>query len=427
MNFNDTVIKRCFDAIFYGVGGAIGSRILMVLANIIVSRILGVENFGQYSFINNTVNLFITFSGLGLSATLVRYISANKDNKIIQGIYIKTLGGFCIALSFVFSAFLFILSSYISYYVCETNELSSYFRIVSVSIFFASMANIEQSIMIGFEQFKVSSLIQIIRCSLFLLLSLIMTLKWKLMGAIYAMSFTYILLYFISLMINTSYYKKEKIILKYSWDEDIKKSIINFSIPSFGSSIFVVPVNWVCNAMLTNSCGFMEIAYFTIAQQWMTYITYIPSQMGQLRPIYTDLLINKQINKLKRITIKTTLITTGIALVVALVLSAFSDLILNLYGKGYLEGKATFIVMLFTAVLYTMQVQTGFIIQAAGKMWLGFLINGIWGISLLLFFKMFIAYNSLGYSIAYLNSYILVFLLQYYVYKKIISAYSINN
>lgn len=55
-----------------------------------------------------------------------------------------------------------------------------------------------------------------------------------------------------------------------------------------------------------------------------------------------------------------------------------------------------------------MQIQTRFIIQVTGKMWLGFFINGM-GVSLLLFFKILIGYNFLGYAIAYLNSYILVF------------------
>ena len=163
------------------------------------------------------------------------------------------------------------------------------------------------------------------------------------------------------------------------------------------------------------------MAYFSIAQQWMTYITYIPSQLGQLRPIYTDLLVNKQFLKLKKIVNKTTLITTGLAFLVAVGISIFSEEVLLVYGNTYIESRYAFITMLFVAVLYTAQVQTGFIIQAAGRMWLGVLINAIWGISLVICFTVLKKHMALGYAISYLVSYAIIVIFQYCIYEKIIN------
>lgn len=417
----DSIIKRCFNAIFYGIGGAVGSRLLMVLTNIVLSRILGEEYYGQYSFVNNTVNLFVTFSGLGLTATLVRYIAANKQNKILQGIYIRTLSVYCGAFSIAFSASLYAFSDIVSQYSCGNDTLSCYFKIVSIAILFSSLANVEQGIMIGFEQFKISSLLQIIRCGIYFIASWILTKKFGIIGAMYGIVITYGWLLFLSLLVNHRYYTINNIKLKFVVNEETNHTLINFSLPAFISSIYVLPINWVCNAILTNYSGFTQMAYFSIAQQWMTYITYIPSQLGQLRPIYTDLLVNKQFLKLKKIVNKTTLITTGLAFLVAVGISIFSEEVLLVYGNTYIESRYAFITMLFVAVLYTAQVQTGFIIQAAGRMWLGVLINAIWGISLVICFTVLKKHMALGYAISYLVSYAIIVIFQYCIYEKIIN------
>lgn len=421
MKFVDNeILTRCFNAIFFGIGGAVGSRLLMVLTNIVLSRILGEEYYGQYSFINNTVNLFVTFSGLGLTATLVRYIAANKQDKVLQGIYIKTLSIYCGIFSLLFSALLYIFSDIVSVYSCGNYTLSYYFQIVSIAIFFSSLANIEQGIMIGFEQFKISSLLQIIRCIIYFISSWILTINLGILGSIYAIVITYGCLLFLSLLVNYRYYNFNNIHLRFVISKATNESLIKFSLPAFISSIYVLPINWICNAILTNYSGFTQMAYFSIAQQWMTYITYIPSQLGQLRPIYTDLLVNKQFIKLRKIVNKTTLITTGIAFIAATSISIFSEKILFVYGSTYIESEYAFITMLFVAVLYTAQVQTGFIIQAAGRMWLGVLVNTIWGFSLIICFMILKKYMALGYAVSYFISYAIIVVLQYFIYQKII-------
>lgn len=411
----NSLVKRCISALVYGVGGAAGSRVFMALANVILSRILGQALYGQFANLNATVNLFITFSGLGLSATLTRYVSAKRDDPAETGRYIGTLYPVCFAMSLLLSAVMFLFSRQISVLSTGEDALTAYFRLVAIVVFFAGMSSIEQSIMVGLESFRKSALIQLLRCALFCVLSYFFSLRWQLYGSIYALLVVHGLQYLVSVIVNRRDYRKRQITLARRWDAGIRQAVTGFALPAFVSSIFVLPVNWLGNAILTRTSGFEAMAVFSVAHQWMTYITYIPSQMGQMRPIYTDLFQKGQMATLRRLISRVTLSTTALAAFVALCAYLFVGGILGIYGDGYLAGRATFGLMLAAAVAYTAQVQTGFFIQASGKMWLGLVINLVWGVVLLSILAANAAAGAQAYAAAYCAAYAVTFVLQLWV------------
>lgn len=406
MKKNSGLLKRCVSAIFIGAGGAVGSRVLMFVANIILSRILGQEYFGQYSSVANTVNLFVVFSGMGIASTLTRYIATAKDDNRLLGVYIGTLSKICVVFSAVLSIVLFVFAKQISELSTGTVELARYFRIVSVTIFFTSMASVEQSIMVGFEKFKASTIVQLIRCTLFCILGYILPQQYGLTGAVYALLVSHGVQYFISVTINRRIYVMKKIERCWQWDDSIKRITISYALPAFISGLCVMPVNWIGNAILTRKMGFAELAVFTIASQWMQYLTYIPAQMGNMRPIYSDLFARKQKLSLRSLLVKISVSTTAVVACVALCVCMVSKYILLTYGPEYAAGIPTFVIMILTAILYTSQVQTGFILQAMGRMWLAVGINGLWGLILLSVLLLTVSMGSVGYAWAYFIAYL---------------------
>lgn len=87
---NDTD-KRVLKAFIYSFVGAIISKGLIVLTGIVLSRILGEDEYGKYSLINSTIQTFVTFASMGISATMVRYVAIYRNKeKSICGKYIGT-------------------------------------------------------------------------------------------------------------------------------------------------------------------------------------------------------------------------------------------------------------------------------------------------------------------------------------------------
>lgn len=401
-----------FSALFFGVGGAAGSRVFMALASILMSNVLGQEVFGQFSSLNTTVNLFVTFSSTSISATVTRYVAAHPGDKKVQGMYIRTLSWLCMGMSIFLSGAMAAFAPQISLLSTGGTELTDYFRIVAVAVCFASMSAVEQSVMIGFERFAVSSAVQLARCVLYCGLGYVFSRLWGIYGAVASLVVSQGAQYGLYLALNRGYLKKQAVPLSWQWNRQTRQALVSFALPAFAAGLFVVPVNWIGNAILTKTAGFAQVAVFSVAQQWMTYITYIPSQMGQMRPIYTDLYVRGSGKQLRKLLSRTLVLTSVAAAAIGGVVLLFSEQILGIYGAGYVEGQKALAFMILAAVLYTAQVQTGFLLQATGKMWLCLGINVVWGVSLLCIYYTIRDMAALGYAVAYSGAYLVALLLQ---------------
>ncbi len=408
-----SLLSRVFRAIIFGVGGAVGSRVFMLLANILLSNELGPDAFGRFSTVNDTVNLFVNFSSMSIAATLTRYIAANRQDKQLQGIYIRTLAGACVGMSLALSAALMLFAPQISHLVSGTGELSGYFRLVAVAVFFASAAAVEQSVMLGYEHFAASSAVQLIRCVVYCGLSWVMARRYGIYGGVVSLVVTHGLQYVLSFVYNHIDFKKNAVPLRLQWDANTRNALLGFALPTFAAGLFALPVNWIGTAILIRTTDdFTQKAIFTVALSWMTYITYIPSQMGQMRPIYTDLYASGDRPRLQKLLVRTLLITTLAAAVVGGGVLVLSKFILGLYGPGYESGQLTLAFMILAAVLYTAQVQTGFLLQATGRMWIGLAINVLWAVSLLGCYLCLTGLGALGYAISYCVAYAITLTLQ---------------
>lgn len=407
-----SLLHRVFSAVFFGVGGAVGSRVFMALANVLLSRVLGQDVYGQYSSLSTTVNLFVTFSGMGISATLTRYVAANPNDRKVLGEYIRTLSWLTMGMSLILTAAIAVFARQISILSTGGETLTVYFRGVALAVFLAAMSAVEHSIMLGFEQFAFGSLVQLIRCLVFCVLGYVLSVRYGLMGSVASLVISHAVQYVLMLVYNRVLIRKRQIPLKFSWNRRTRQAMFTFALPTFISGLFVLPVNWVGNAILTKTVGFAQVSVFSVASQWMTYITYIPSQMGQMRPIYTDLYTRGNRRQLRRLMVRTMLITSAMAVVIGAVVVLFSESILGIYGSGYKDGQYTLAFMVLAAVFYTAQVQVGFLMQAAGKMWIGFAANLIWAVTLLSTYVLLVDYEARGYAIAYATAYFVTLAVQ---------------
>lgn len=398
---------RMSQAISYGVGGAIGSRILILLSGIFVSRFLGSSDYGKYSLVHTTVLTFVSFSGLGIASTLTRYVVLYKEDRERLGKVVRTLIAFCYAMSVIVSLFVVLFSGTISLWISGTKELSIYFQFAAVSVLFSSLASVQQSILIGFEKFKVNAFVQFARCGLFLVLSIIFTRMFGLTGAIVAIISADAFLYLLSIAINHKIYVEHGIKLQFSLDKEIKTIVWKFTLPAFIASILYSPTLWLGNAMLTKYSGYEEMAVYSISHQWLTILTYIPAQFGNMRPIYTDLFKNGQYNQLWRTVSRITLVSSALILPLILGGVIFGQSILGLYGNDYASGYRTFALMLVAAAIINFQAQIGAVLQAIGKMWAGFVLNLVWSIVFLTGVYLLRNYGSYGYALAFSVSYLL--------------------
>lgn len=413
--------KRIFNAIFFGIGGAVISKGLLMLFNMIAARILNETSYGVYSIINNTVQTFIVFAGAGIGVTLTRSVALYRDkNKEMAGIVIKTLLMFNVLLSLIVALLMFIFSNYLSNILSQDYDISLYLKITSLTIFFTSFALVLQSILQGFENFKHIAISQIVSNVLMLIIGIILTYFYGITGTIITLLVLQVLMSIFFALIIRKILKTKSIRLKFQINDVVKDSIKNIAIPAFISSIFVIPVIWLTNFEFTKYNGYEQFAAFSVCLQWFNILNYLPQQLGQVKPIYTQMYDDGKISELKAVVKKMMLFSICFALVLALILGIGSKLLLSLYGNFYVSYYISFIIMLIASIFFAIQSQFGSVFQAVGKIWMCLILNVIWAVIFLVSFYLLNSKGVFGYSLTYLISYASYSIISLICFNKVI-------
>ena len=413
---------RIINAIFFGIGGAIISKALLMLFNVFVSRLLSETQYGIYSIVNNTVQTFTVFAGAGIGITLTRYVALYRvKDKNMAGIIINTLLVFNAILSLIISIFVLIFAEKISNLISNEINIANYIKLTAGTIFFTSVASILQSILQGFEEYKKLAIWQIISNLIILVIGIILTKYFNIIGTVVSLLLLQLLMTVTFAIAILKILKKQDIKLKLAYNQIVKNAITKVAIPAFLSSIFVVPLLWITNFIFTKNNGYEEFAAFSVCLQWFTILNYIPQQLGQVKPIYTQLYDDCEIEKLKQMVKKIMLFSIGIALIVSIILIAGSSIILNLYGEFYKAYKIPFVIMLVTSIFFAIQSQFGSIFQAVGKIWLCFWLNMLWAVSFIVLFIFLQKYGTIGYTVTYLGSYVIYSTISVILFIKIMN------
>lgn len=418
---NSDLYIRITKAIIFGVGGAVFAKGITLLINIIIARIINEEEYGIYSLINNTIQTFTLFAGAGIGVTLTREIALYRENnKELAGILIKTLSAFNILMSAIISIIIFIFSNEISSLLSNEVNISYYLKITSFSVFFTSVSLIWQSILQGFEKFKSIAIIQGINNIIIFVLTIILTKTYKVTGAIISLLILQCINFITMYLISKKHITKNEIIMKLKIDKTVKNSILNYAIPAFLSGVFVLPVLWFTNITFTQQHGYEQFALFSVCLQWLTIINYIPQQLGQVRPIYTQLYAERKYIEFKKVIKRMIGISALFSILAVIVLCLGNSLILNSYGETYKSAHIPFIIMIITSIFMTIQSQFGSIYQAIGKLWTCLILNAIWAICFIFIFFILLNFGTIGYTFTYLLSYIIYAIISYVVFIYII-------
>lgn len=399
---------RMFRALVFSFIGAAFSKILIMGINILLSRILGAEDYGRYSLVNSTIQTFVTFASMGLGASMVHYTAIyRKNEKAKCG---QIIGSFILIItimSLIVSGLVIIFSTSISVWTTGTYGIENLFKIAAIVIFFVAFCSIMQNILLGLEDYKAITVLEIVYGVIAIISTCLFAYFKGVIGALIGLLLARVI--YLILLTESAYRdsKTKQIRWNVKLDSLVWNIFKNFTFPSFMSSIFVIPVSWLLNALLVKNSGFYDMAVYSIALQWVAIVNYITSLFSRAKPIYTQLYEEKNYTEFKKQLWKIVKLSSAIGVPIAVICALFSKNILGVYGPDYLGQQKVFVIMMIATAVITIQSQFGSVFEAIGKMWIGFLLNIIWAFNLTLIFLVLKKYGVLGYSIAYLSAYTL--------------------
>jgi O-antigen/teichoic acid export membrane protein len=135
-------------------------------------------------------------------------------------------------------------------------------------------------------------------------------------------------------------------------------------------------------------------------------ILFIPTALATgIIPILSDTLGEKDFKRSTKVLNFMLKINAAIIFPCVLVMSVLAPYVMRIYGRDYRDAWPTLIILLITSGIYAVLTPVGDIIAAAGKMWIGFVMNLAWALVLIIATVFLVRWGSFGFASARLIAY----------------------
>lgn len=353
--------KFYLDSIWAFVGSA-GLHGLSLVSSILIARYLGKFEYGEYSMIKSTLYQITYLSTFGFGHTVTRFVSKYiSDRNYIQvNSVCKVASRITLVTGVIFSLLVFIFSQELAYFL-EDAKLSSSLRLSAMIILLNSISTTQAGILSGFKAFKVLARNNLLNGFFLCLLSIIMTIKFGLDGALMALLFSFL---FLS---SINYLSVKKIRKNYpisKVDISLIKSLFNFSFPVVLQELAYSILHWLMMLMLMKFAGYGELGLYNIAAQWVAIVVFIPGVLKNV--VLSYLSSDKNKDFIINFLLKFNFLVTFIPLLIVLL---FSNFVVGLYGDNYYSLKSILCLYLLSSVFTSMSDVYNSELMSSGRTW----------------------------------------------------------
>jgi O-antigen/teichoic acid export membrane protein len=191
-----------------------------------------------------------------------------------------------------------------------------------------------------------------------------------------------------------------------------------FSLPALLDGALAAPAVWVANTILAHQPnGYGELGFINATSQWRTLLFILPSIFcNAAMPILCS--ERNTCDGASNILDLTQKVTISIILPLFTATVFLGDFIMSLYGKSFAGGYPVLAWMAFSVCLLSITNVAATNLMAAGKMWISFIFNVIWGLVLICFVYLFSSGGATAYAIGNVIAYTVLLGLMYFYLRK---------
>lgn len=350
--------------------GMLGGQLAMVLASIVNVRMVGPTRFGEFALVLSTIGTLGILSGNGLGFSMIKYVAEFRTTDVEK---MRRITGVCLLFSLISTLVLCLLvlfgTRYVGMIFPKTGGLEEMLRLGALLLALESLCGILRGVLIGFEQFKWVSIIELYSNLLYLPLSILLAYIW----GVYGLLISYILLRVIAAV--SCFYVTAKIwrqlqawpLFRNCFQE--LRVIFGFAIPHLFCQMLLSPVHlWAMMVMGRCDGGMVQVTVCNIAERWRRPLTFTPQLIGNVTyPVLANLYGEKQWQVFFRLNEILCIVFFAVALLPALVLIPASGWIMSWYGAELRIYYMAFIWAVIGAVLVVASIPFGQLLWTSNR------------------------------------------------------------
>ncbi|MDM5330257.1 O-antigen translocase [Neobacillus sp. CF12] len=280
------------------------ATVIKILTGFIVNKVLaiyvGPAGIAQIGQLQNFFSIVSNLSNFSISQGVTKYVSFYGEEEDKQIKYINAAITISFIASLITGLLIIVLHRYLSIILLKSDQYADIFIYIGIFLIFYAINSILLAAVNGFKKIRKFTLINVTQSFFGLALSILLTVKWGLSGAMYAYVFsqTLVLLISIGFLLKEDWVKKIRL---RKVDRSIMKSYSNYTIMSM-IHILTVPVSFIIiRNYITDTLSMEHAGYWQgltkISDTYLMFITMSLSvyYLPRLSEIKDDLKLKKEI------------------------------------------------------------------------------------------------------------------------------------
>ncbi|GAA0559896.1 oligosaccharide flippase family protein [Chitinophaga japonensis] len=373
--------RKISQGIVWTFFSAVVFRSIVFLTSVCVARMLNREGFGEFGMVRATIDMFVAFAGFGLGMTTTKFIAQHKVNdKVKAGRIIKLSAmvswvvGFLIAMVMISAAEVLAIRS------LQAPALANDLRIGALAIFFYSINSAQNGTLAGFEAFKNFARINMIAGTVNFPVSIALVWYLGVEGAVIGLATN-------ALMVAVlGFFEVRKVAARYGVNVNERgalkefKVLTQFSLPAVMGNMLILPVTWLCNAILIKQPeGFKELGIYNAGLSIMLIANVVNGMLGQVLLPYAVQNFEK---KSKKFEMLNCMLPWAIGIFIALPCMFVPEAGDVLFGKSFSGHELHITIMIIMISTIVISHRQGIVrnFAAGSHMWWNMFSNTCWGV-----------------------------------------------
>lgn len=343
--------------------GNFGSRLISMVINIIVARVLAPERYGEYSLVLTYISMFYFVASLGLSQLVTRSVARDQENSY----YYFRLSLLLRLLGFVVAAVAFGIYGMVAGAEFSTVAVFS----ILGGVFLESLWDGQQNVAFGMQRMEWNTIIGIASTLLNLLVYLFM--YFCLPRSLFTVESVLLIYIAIYILKNAAYYwcmKRYGLLRLEDTCREISmpvcRSYLRESMPFYVMYLLGLFTGQFPILFLEHNAGLEEVAFFNTANKLLLPITLFMNTAFSAFFPNQSILYAKDKQAFSEQTRKVLAIVCGIGIFLALCVSLFKgEIVWLLYGDAYINTADVLSYQTWYVVMYSIFCLNGNTLGAA--------------------------------------------------------------
>lgn len=353
----------------YSGSGIMASYLVGFFSSIIVTRVIGANNYGTFLLANSIFSISHLVATLGLDQGVLRYVSlysAKNDQARVNGSIL-----FCsrvtLVASILVAVILFFFAPLLSNKVFQEPNFIIALRVLIIGLPFFAVAGIYLTSLQGLQLIKLKTLIDmvVLPLSRLVFILILFLLGFKLLGVLWATVLSNVICFALAFY----YLQKKRQELSSKIDAICeKRQIITFSSPLFFEGVFFILTNSIDILMLGYFVSSAEVGVYGVALKLCLLVILPLTAFNMIfAPIISNLYSRNEKKTLEKLFKTVTKWISTISLAVFFILALFAKPILSIFGQDFVAGATVLLILLFSKFIDAATGSVGYVLKMSGR------------------------------------------------------------